>query len=208
MAFSDFKTVEQVISKYPLAIKRERFLPDVRQESPAWFITNLNFALASQAAQETEQYFRESFIFPFLQLVWQQHTQLKLWINRAITVNDLLYGEADYLVSHWIQDKPITQLVNTPLLAVAEAKRQDFDAGWGQCLAEMIACQKMNKNNDFTVYGIVSTGQAWEFGKLYGDTFTRDPLTYTIVDPDRIYGILNFVFSECESQLNKDTIPL
>lgn len=110
------------------------------------------------------------------------------------------FGEPDYFISAQREDV-IDRLINTPLLAVAEAKKQDFEAGWGQCLAEMIACQKINQNDPLTIYGIVTTGLIWEFGKLQTNTFTKHPLPYSISNPQRIFGILDFIFAECEQQL-------
>ena len=201
MAFSDFKSIEQVIQLYPLQIKRERFLPGVQLELPALFMENLNFSLERQAVQESEVFFRESFIFPFLQQAWKRHPKLKLWVNQTLKYDDNLFGEPDYFVSAWAEEEVIDKLVNKPLLAVAEAKKQDFEGGWAQCLAELIACQKVNADEQFTVYGIVSTGIIWEFGKLEKNVFTRDLLSYTIADPQRVLGILDFVFMECEKQL-------
>jgi len=116
-------------------------------------------------------------------------------------IYDNLFGEPDYFVSVWTEEEVIDKLVNKPLLAVAEAKKQDFEGGWAQCLAELIACQKINADEQLTVYGIVSTGIIWEFGKLKKNVFTRDLLSYTIADPQRVFGILDFVFMECEKQL-------
>ena len=45
MAFSDFQNIEQVIGKYPLKIRQERFIPDVELELPGLFIENLDFSL-------------------------------------------------------------------------------------------------------------------------------------------------------------------
>ncbi|MBC8235885.1 hypothetical protein H8E77_40590 [bacterium] len=201
MPFSNFKSIEQVIQLYPLQIKRERFLPGVQLELPALFMENLNFSLERQAVQESEVFFRESFIFPFLQQAWKRHPKLKLWVKQTLKYDDNLFGEPDYFVSVWTEEEVIDKLVNKPLLAVAEAKKQDFEGGWAQCLAELIACQKMNADEQLTVYGIVSTGIIWEFGKLKKNVFTRDPLSYTIADPQRVFGILDFVFMECEKQL-------
>ncbi len=49
-----------------------------------------------------------------------------------------------------------------PLLAVVEAKQEDFVKGWGQCLAEMVAAQKLNAGvtPQPTIYGIVTTGKS------------------------------------------------
>ena len=200
MAYSDFKSIEQVIQTYPLHIRPERFLPEVQLELPDWFIENLNFTLDRQAIQESETFLRESFIFPFLQQAWKRHEKLKLWSHRALNVDDTLYGEPDYFVSAWV-DGVIDKLVNRPLLAVTEAKKQDFEGGWAQCLAELIACQKLNSDDNVIVYGIVSTGMIWEFGKLETNVFAKHPLSYSITDPARVFGILDFVFMECEKQL-------
>ncbi len=201
MAFSNFKNIQQVIQKYPLRIKRAGFLPDTPIELPEWFLDNLNFSVNRQPAHTSEAFFCESFIFPFLQQVWKRHGTLELWSHQSLAYDDELLGEPDYFVSAW-RDQVIDKLVNTPILAVAEAKKQDFDEGWGQCLAEMIACQKLNQDEKLTVYGIVSTGLIWEFGKLETNTFTKHPLSYSISEPQKVFGNLDFVFAECEKQVN------
>ena len=201
MAFSDFTNIEQVIQLYPLQITRKNFIPDVVFEPPTLFLEDVNFSLEKQAVQESKMYFRESFIFPFLQQAWKRHPQLKLWINHTLKHDDTLFGEPDYFVSAWAEKEVIDRLVNRPMLAVVEANKQDFEGGWAQCLAELIACQKVNADEHLTVYGIVSTGIIWEFGKLKQNVFTRDPLAYTIAHPQKVLGILDYIFDACEKQL-------
>lgn len=200
MAYSDYKSIEQVLHDYPLQIRRERFLPEISLELPDWFLDNLDFSLNRQAIQESETFFKESFIFPFLQQAWKRHGKLKLWSHHALNVDEKLNGEPDYFVSVWVEGV-IDRLINRPVLTVTEAKKQDFEAGWAQCLAELIAYQKLNENENLIVYGIVSTGIVWEFGKLESNIFTKHILSYSITDPQRIFGILDFIFTECEKQL-------
>ncbi len=200
MALSDFKSIEQVIEKYPLILKRENFLSDVQLELPEWFLDNLNFALRRQAAQESEIFFRESFIYPFLQQAWKRHQKLKLWLNVPLFYSNELSGEPDYLVSLW-PEGVISKLVNQPLLTVMEAKKQDFEGGWAQCLAAMICCQKVNDTKPLTIYGIVTTGLTWRFGKLENNVFTEDLFSYSINTPEMVFGLLDFVFARCEEQL-------
>ena len=38
MAFSDFQSIEQVIQKYPLKMRQQRFLPDIEMKLPDWLI--------------------------------------------------------------------------------------------------------------------------------------------------------------------------
>ncbi len=200
MKFSDFQSFEQVIAQYPLHVRQEEFLPEVKSELPALFLENLRFSLKMKAVEESEVFMRENFIFPFLQQAWKRHHRLKLWANKFLALNGELAGEPDYLISAVIEGV-IDKLINKPLLAVAEAKRDDFPKGWAQCLAEMIACQKLNENADVVIYGIVSTGLVWEFGKLAGNVFNRHPSAFSINEPEKIMGLIDFVFGECEKQI-------
>ena len=63
---------------------------------------------------------------------------------------------------------------------VVEAKRNDFDQGWGQCLAELVAAQKLNDQSDRVVYGIVTDGKRREIGKLIQNQFTQNACGYTV----------------------------
>ncbi len=203
MQFSDFETIEQVLAKYPLEVKQERFLPaEVSEELPEWLRNNLSFLLDMKSVEENEAFLSEGFVFPFLQQAWQQHRKLKLWSHRALNYNGELYGEPDYLISA-LPEGVVEKLVTKPLLVVTEAKKEDFTKGWAQCLSGMIACQKLNQRADIAVYGIVSTGIVWEFGKLVGNTFVKHPLPYSISEPGQVLGLIDFVFAECEKQLKK-----
>ncbi len=84
-----------------------------------------------------------------------------------------------------------------------EAKKEsDFSEGWGQCLAEMIAVQRINEEPEQSIFGIVSNGVMWQFGKLIEDTFTQNKLFYTIQELERLFGAVNYVFQQCDLQLN------
>jgi hypothetical protein len=201
--FSDFENVEQVIAKYPLELRQERFLPEeASTELPEWFTRNLRFLLDMKSVDENEAFLSEGFVFPFLQEAWQRHRKLKLWSHRALAYGTELYGEPDYLISA-LPEGVVERLINKPLLAVTEAKKEDFTKGWAQCLSGMIACQKLNQRADITVYGIVSTGIIWEFGKLEGNAFVKHPLPYSISEPGQVLALIDFVFSECEKELGK-----
>lgn len=202
MKFSDFQSFEQVIAKYPLTVRQERFLPEVRAELPGLFLENLGFSLDMKAVEESETFFAENFVFPFLQQAWKRHRKLKLWSHKTLALNGELIGEPDYLISA-LAEGVIERLINKPLLAVTEAKKEDFMKGWAQCLVEMIACQKINQKDDLVIYGIVSTGMVWEFGKLSGNVFIKHPLAYSISEPEKVLGLIDFVFAECEKQLSE-----
>jgi hypothetical protein len=200
MKFSDFKSVEEVQAKYPLVITKTKFLPDVELSPSDAFKEDLQFALTVQNSVESEMFFREYFIAPFMRETWKRHPTLKLWVNRKLAYKNELTGEPDY----YIATRPVgvtPNPVGLPLLAVAEAKQEDFIAGWGQCLAEMIACQKINDNDKIIIYGIVSAGEFWQFGQLAQDTFSRNLVAYSIYEPAKLLGVLDYLFAECERQV-------
>ncbi len=85
---------------------------------------------------------------------------------------------------------------------LVEAKQDNFEAGWAQCLAEMIAAQRLNGELSVTIFGIVSNGKTWQFGKLESENFTININIYTIQNLDQIFTAVNYIFQQCESQLN------
>lgn len=203
MAFNRFENIEQVITKYPLKIHKGKFLPAVEKPLPSCFVEDLNFLMDMKSIDENESFYDESLIFPFLREAWKGHRKLKLWIRRPLVYDDELSGELDYLLSSLPEDNEvIDKLINKPTLAVTKVKTEDFTRGWAQCLAEMIACQKINDNPEITIYGIVSTGLMWEFCKMEGNTLIKDPMSCFINNPQQLFGNLDFVFAECEKQLN------
>jgi hypothetical protein len=91
----------------------------------------------------------------------------------------------------------------TPLLCVAEAKKDDFAKGRIECLAEMTACRWSNRQRgqDIDVYGIVSNGQAWQFYKLCqaGEAFETG--LYTTEFMPELLGALEYICAECEKNV-------
>ena len=179
MAFTDYKSIEQVLQKESVKILNETFLPEhLTKDLPEWFLDDITFALSTKSSQENEMFYEEFFIVPFLKEMWKHHRRIKVWSHVYIKYDDDLCGNPDYLISS-LREENTYEVLSTPLLAVVQAKQQNFIAGWGQCLAAMLACQKINAEQaEHTgtlppVYGIVSTGEVWEFGKLEGQTLRK-----------------------------------
>ena len=66
----------------------------------------------------------------------------------------------------------------------------------------MIAAQRLNGELEIIVFGIVSNGSTWQFGKLEKEVFTRNVTPYTIYELDKLFAAVNYVFQQCELQLN------
>ncbi|EDX74696.1 hypothetical protein MC7420_6174 [Coleofasciculus chthonoplastes PCC 7420] len=79
---------------------------------------------------------------------------------------------------------------------VVEAKQNNFIEEWAQCLAELIAAQKMNQNETKPVYGIVTDGELWQLGRLVGDIFTKEKTRIAITDLDKLFGAIAFLLAD------------
>lgn len=89
--------------------------------------------------------------------------------------------------------------LESPLLIIAEAKKNDFEQGWGQCLAELVTAKNMNSDSNLPVYGIVTDGKLWEFGRLIESVFTKNTIGFTIDELAKLFGALDFVFQHAIS---------
>ena len=124
------------------------------------------------------------------------HPNLKVW-KEAILNTDTTTGVADYVIA------PKRAYMATPLLCVAEAKKDDFGRGQVQCIAEMAACRWSNQRREVNidVYGIVSNGQNWQFYKLAraGEIFETG--SYTTEFLPELLGALDTICAECANNV-------
>ena len=60
-------------------------------------------------------------------------------------------------------------------------------------MAELIAAQKINANDELPIYGIVTDGELWQFGKLVQNEFTKEKLRLTINNPVEIFGAIDYL---------------
>jgi hypothetical protein len=80
---------------------------------------------------------------------------------------------------------------------VVEAKLDDFAKAWGQCLAAMLAAQKLNAVPDQPVYGIATNGRSWEFAMLTHNEFTQQQEPLALGDLDDLARALHTIFRAC-----------
>lgn len=120
------------------------------------------------------------------------YPNLKIWKSAPLE-SDELVGVADYLIA------PRRAYLSTPFLCAVEAKRDDFDAGKVQCVAEMSVCQWNNRRRNILtdVFGIVSNGQGWIFYKLTEAGAVYESGLFTIEALPTLLGVIDHVIAEC-----------
>ena len=124
------------------------------------------------------------------------YPRLKVWKGESLEAATV-GGVADYLIARDYA------YVETPLLCAIEAKRDDFEAGEAQCIAEMAVCQQRNTSDghETEVHGIVSNGQGWVFYRL-----TRTPEVFvsglfTMNRLPELLGVLDHVVAACAANI-------
>jgi len=90
---------------------------------------------------------------------------------------------------------------------LVEAKKNDFEQGWGQCLSELVAAQKINADLDIPAHGIVSDGTWWQFGVLVGDAFTQNRTNFSLDDVPTLFGAVHAVFKAAGAAQHLRTPP-
>ncbi len=192
MAFSDYKSLAQVQEEYQIKYQEENFISEISIDIPAIFISELNFNLSSMDAFSSEAARCELVIFPLLREIYKNyHQQTALWVQKSFTFDAKLNGTPDYMLSQ--KSELGKTILGLPLLMLVEAKRNDFEQGWGQCLAELLAADHLNHHKR-PVYGIVTDGNLWQFGRLQNQVFTKNIASYTITKLEELFCAVNYLF--------------
>lgn len=201
MPFSNYKSISAVLKKFQIKYVQTNFVLEREFSVKDDFKSELDLLFTDGVIDNSESAICENLIYPVLKEVWKFYrSKLTLWSHQTLIYDEDLSGIPDYIVT---QRNPLATIVfDKPYFLAVEAKQDKFEEGWGQCLAEMIAVQRINDDLEKTVFGIVSNGKVWQFGKLNADIFTRSRNLYTIEELDKLFAAVNYIFQQCELQIN------
>ncbi|MEM8611735.1 MAG: hypothetical protein AAGF93_06925, partial [Cyanobacteria bacterium P01_H01_bin.105] len=178
--------------KYDIKYDESDFLLVTEISPSEAFLSDFQFSKENIDIFTSEASRSELIISPLLRELYKKHNQnYSFWIQKSIAYDSTLSGTPDYIFSK--RSELGKTVLETPIVVVVEAKKNDFEYGWGQCLAELVASQKINEDATFPVYGIVTDGNLWQFGRLLLKTFTRNTGNYTIDNLARLFGALEAV---------------
>ena len=194
MAFSDFKAIPDVQERFGIKHVENDFVRIEETIAPsAQFLQELEFSRQHINIFASEGARCETIIYPILREVYKGYAEnYALWVKKSLVYDEILSGTPDYFIS--TRSELGMLVVGKPLIILVEAKKNDFEEGWGQCLAELVAAQKISGTLDFPVYGIVSDGERWQFGKLVGDAFTQNRTSFSIDNLPALFEAIEAVF--------------
>jgi hypothetical protein len=199
MAFSAYKTARAVVKDFQIVYDEAIFIIENPVTINPYFQENLEEFIRDGVVDNSEYAICENLIAPILKEVWRSYKQdFLLWSHETFRYDDRLSGVPDYILA---TRSPLGKIVlDQPYLMIVEAKQDNFDEGWAQCLAAMVAAQRLNEKTQ-VVFGIVSNGEIWEFGKLDGGRFTKNLTIYPLQNLNRLFSAVNDVFAQCQLQL-------
>jgi hypothetical protein len=204
MPFSSYKSISAVAKEFIIKYVRKDFIFETEFTISQTFRDELELIFNEGVFDNSEIAICENIIYPVLKEVWKLYRRnFLLWSHQTLVYDEKLCGVPDYILA---KRSPLgTVVFDEPYIVLVEAKKEsDFTEGWGQCLAEMIAAQRLNTEPDVikNIFGIVSNGAIWQFGKLNSNLFTQNKTFYTIQELERLFAAVNYIFKECELQLD------
>jgi hypothetical protein len=173
MAFTDF-TLEAVEIELGVTPRLGLVFPHLPVVSaPDWLTDGL--ARGRELALVSEKARSEFIVAPVLLGVRElSGGRISILSGQRLDVDPerRLLGECDFILS---LSEPLPRL-RAPLATIVEAKKNDIEAGLGQCIAQMVAAQLFNERagRPGVVYGCVTTGEDWQFLRLDGQAVLID----------------------------------
>ncbi|NJR69147.1 MAG: hypothetical protein HC771_11145 [Synechococcales cyanobacterium CRU_2_2] len=200
MAFSDFKDLGKVVQEFQIRYIEADFVQPATFPLSDYFREELRLTLQDAVVNNSEFAICENLVYPILKEVWKAYRdRFLLWSHEFLTYDSKLSGYPEYILA---RRSPLGKVVfDKPYLLLVEAKQDDFEGGWAQCLAEMIAAQRLNQSETLVVYGVVSNGDRWQIGNLTANQFTRNVKRYGLQELDDLFAALNWTFAQCDRQL-------
>jgi hypothetical protein len=198
MPYGTFRSVSEVARIFDIAVGGSQpFAGKLTVEVPDSDFKRIKNKLADDLNFINETTICERIISPILELVANNYERLKIWSHVPYNVDKEkgLVGEPDYLIA------PRTKYgdMGLPPLCIIEAKKDNFEEGWTQALAEMVAASLQGSKMCLSV---VTTGNTWEFGRLENRVFIRELKKFSAtIDLQEVFDVLNWAFSVADSHL-------
>jgi hypothetical protein len=168
MAFNDF-TLEKAQKQLGISAEPVDLFPGlVAVPVPGWLEEllrrGMELALLSEKARS------EFIVVPILLASRElSRNAIAIYSGQRLDVQPEqgLIGECDFILAASL---PVPVL-RAPLVTIVEAKKNDIEAGLGQCAAQMVAARIFNEQEGHPlprVFGCVTTGETWQFLRLEG----------------------------------------
>ena len=193
MSYSDF-TLYEIKDKFSLSLhEKVSLFADVQEYQTSEHLKEtLRIHVPLAISINTEKARSELIVAPILvEIVKLTNYKISLFSGTDFNVDSSrgLNGVCDFIIS--LSSEQL--FLDTPIITIVEAKNDNINSGFGQCISEMVAARLFNdkRNNPVeNIYGVVTTGSLWKFLKLHDDWVWIDRDEYHISSPNKLIGVL------------------
>jgi hypothetical protein len=198
MAYTDF-SLAQVKKTFSLVEQRADLFANLTPLEPSdWLNQALDIGLELALSSSSEKARSEFIVVPILfELERRNNKNFAIYSGEKLDVDKELglVGECDFLLAK----NKVAHTLQTPILAVVEAKKNDIASGLGQCAAQMLAAHIFNlqeNTSQSSIFGCVTTGEDWQFMRLQDKDLFIDSKRYYIDNVGIILAIFQSVFDD------------
>lgn len=106
-----------------------------------------------------------------------------------------LVGECDFILAK----ETGSFNINTPIISIVEAKKNDIEYGIPQCAAQLIGAKIFNTQRNKTlekIYGCITTGELWKFICLKDNQLIIDRETYFVGELSKLLSVFQHIIME------------
>jgi hypothetical protein len=204
MAYSSFKSLSEIESKFGVKNRRTRLFADVVPLEMGSYLKEA-LSLAQELPVKSEKAKSELIVTPILiDLRIRNDKYFTFYSGEMLNPDEAngLNGECDFIMS---KDTGSFD-VSCPIVQIVEAKRNDTEIGIPQCAAQMIGARLFNQNSGVVldaVYGCVTTGDDWLFMKLVGSDLFIDTKKYYLGSTGELLAVFQVIIDEFKNQQNE-----
>jgi len=209
MAYSDFKTLDQIHKELGMTIQDANglYIHIEPVELTPWFVETMEMAYPKAIRINTESA-RQALIVDHVFMELNRHIHISFFLNNTFNIDETkgLTGNPDGIIS-----QSENQLyISSPVIVLVEAKKSDLGSGLGQCVAEMEGARIFNEREGTPIapiYGVVTDGVLWQFLALQDAVATIDSYLYSFEDGSKIIGILQACILRSRKQRTEGSVP-
>jgi hypothetical protein len=203
MAYADF-TLDALRISFGLTIQQGVLFPHLAPiPVPPWLQETL--AKSMPLALGSEKARSEFIIAPILLALRDMNAnRIAIYSGQRLDSDPArgLVGECDFVIT----TTPPLPIIQTPIISIVEAKKNDVESGLGQCAAQMLGALQVNQRDHSgieTIYGCVTTGETWQLLKLHDTVLMLDSERYYINELELILGALQAMLDEYLPRLTR-----
>jgi hypothetical protein len=195
MAYSDF-TFEQLKKQFGIPNQVEPLFDPLPSLRPGAYLANA-LETAQELSVRSEKARSELLVMPILLDAREKSAKFfTIYSGEFLNADNSrgLNGECDFILTKDTR----SYTINSPIVQVVEAKKNDLEEGLKQCAAQLVGTRIINESNDICLprlYGCATTGDDWQFILLEDNQFKIDSRKYYLAEVGELLAVFQHIMA-------------